>query len=119
MLHYTVPGNMNKRENNTIMNDALTMIIKHTINALYQLSALLYNVQITEKCKKLKNSELSKVDFGRKDYIKNLDLQQARTKFKYRNSMTQHVSTTKKTRKHLLRQYGSAKNVVFRTHTCI
>ena len=45
--------------------------------------------EIKEKYKKLKHSELTKQTFGRKIYIKDLNLQQARTKFKFRCSMTQ------------------------------
>ena len=52
--------------------------------------------EISEKYKKLKNSELAKEEFGRKSYIRDLDLQQARTKFKFRTSMTQHVKMNQK-----------------------
>ena len=52
--------------------------------------------EINEKYKKLKNSELASEDFGRKEYISNLNLQQARTKFKFRCSMTQHVKMNQK-----------------------
>ena len=34
--------------------------------------------------------------FERKNYIRKLNLQQARTKFKYRCSMTQHVKMNQK-----------------------
>ena len=52
--------------------------------------------EINEKYKKLKKSDLVGEEFGRKDYIKNLSLQQARTKFKFRSSMTQHVKMNQK-----------------------
>ena len=52
--------------------------------------------EICEKYKKLKNSELAKEEFGRKSYVKDLDLHQARTKFKFRTSMTQHVKMNQK-----------------------
>ena len=55
--------------------------------------------EIEEKYKKLKNSELVREDFGRKDYINNLDLLQARTMFKFRSSMTQHVKMNQKSNK--------------------
>ena len=55
--------------------------------------------EISEKYKKLKHSELAKEDFGRKSYINNLNLQQARTKFKFRCSMTQHVKMNQKSNK--------------------
>ena len=51
---------------------------------------------ICEKYKKLKYSELSKEEFGRKAYLKDLDLHQARTKFKFRTSMTQHDKMNQK-----------------------
>ena len=51
------------------------------------------------KYKKLRNSELVNEDFGRKDYINNLDLLQARTMFKFRSSMTQHVKMNQKSNK--------------------
>ena len=44
----------------------------------------------------MKNSKLAKEEFGRKSYIRDLDLQQARTKFKFRTSMTQHVKMNQK-----------------------
>ena len=52
--------------------------------------------EIINKYKKLKKSELEDEDFGRKSYIKNLNLYQARTKFKFRSSMTQHVKMNQK-----------------------
>ena len=52
--------------------------------------------EITTKYKKLKKSDLVEEEFVRKDYIKNLCLQQARTKFKFRSSMTQHVKMNQK-----------------------
>ena len=55
--------------------------------------------EIKEKYKKLKNSELAKETFGRKSYIKDLNLQQARTKFKFRCLMTQHVKMNQKSNK--------------------
>ena len=55
--------------------------------------------EITNKYKKLNKSELEGEDFGRKDYIKNLNLHQARTKFKFRSSMTQHVKMNQKNNK--------------------
>ena len=55
--------------------------------------------EISEKYKKLKHSELAQEDFGRKSYINNLNLQQARTKFKFRCSMTQHVKMNQKSNK--------------------
>ena len=55
--------------------------------------------EIKEKYKKLRNSELVNKDFGRKDYINNLDLLQARTMFKYCSSMTQHVKMNQKSNK--------------------
>ena len=55
--------------------------------------------EIKEKYKKLKNSELAKETFGRKSYLKDLNLQQARTKFKFRCSMTQHVKMNQKSNK--------------------
>ena len=55
--------------------------------------------EIKEKYKKLRNSELVNKDFGRKDYINNLDLLQARTMFKFRSSMTQHVKMNQKSNK--------------------
>ena len=55
--------------------------------------------EITNKYKKLKKSELEGEDFGRKEYIKNLNLHQARTKFKFRSSMTQHVKMNQKNNK--------------------
>jgi hypothetical protein len=36
-------------------------------------------------------SDLVEEEFGRKEYISKLNLQQARTKFKFRSSLTQHV----------------------------
>ena len=39
--------------------------------------------EIKEKYKKLKNSELANETFGRKSYVKDLNLQQARTMFKF------------------------------------
>ena len=51
---------------------------------------------IIERYKKLKTSELAREEFSRKDYMKDLDLQQARTKFKFRTSMTQHVKMNQK-----------------------
>ena len=55
--------------------------------------------EISEKYKKLKHSELAKESFGRKSYISDLNLQQARIKFKYRSSMTQHVKMNQKSNK--------------------
>ena len=40
--------------------------------------------EIKEKYKKLKKSDLAKEEFGRKSYLRNLSLQEARTMFKYR-----------------------------------
>ena len=51
---------------------------------------------IKEKYKKLKTSDLAKEEFGRKSYFKNLSLQESRTMFKYRCSMTQHVKMNQK-----------------------
>ena len=39
--------------------------------------------EIKEKYKKLKNSELDNETFGRKTYLKDVNLQEARTKFKF------------------------------------
>ena len=47
--------------------------------------------EILEKYKKLKSSDLAEEEFSRKSYLKDLSLQQARNKFKFRTSMTQHV----------------------------
>ena len=47
----------------------------------------------------MKNSELLNEDFERKDYINKLDLQQARTMFKYCSSITQHVKMNQKSNK--------------------
>ena len=44
--------------------------------------------EITKKYKKLMKSDLVEEEFGRKEYISKLNLQQARTKFKFRSSMT-------------------------------
>ena len=52
--------------------------------------------EIINKYKKLKCSDLAKEEFGRKPYLKDLTLQQARTKFKFRTSMTQHVKMNQK-----------------------
>ena len=52
--------------------------------------------EIKEKYKKLKKSDLAKEEFGRKSYLRNLSLQEARTMFKYRSSMTQHVKMNQK-----------------------
>ena len=65
-------------------------------NAISEANSIELKNEITEKYKKLKNSELAKEEFGRKEYVKNLDLQQARTKFKFRTSMTQHVKHNQK-----------------------
>ena len=46
--------------------------------------------------KKLKNADMKNEQFERKNYIRKLNLQQARTKFKYRCSMTQHVKMNQK-----------------------
>ena len=55
--------------------------------------------EITSKYKKLMKSELVEEEFGRKEYIGKLNLQQARTKFKFRSSMTQHVRMNQKSNK--------------------
>ena len=55
--------------------------------------------EIVNKYKKLKKSDLAREEFGRKDYLKNLSLQQARTNFKFRSSMTQHVKMNQKSNK--------------------
>ena len=39
--------------------------------------------EIVEKYKKLKRSDLATEEFGRKEYLKNLNIQHARTKFKF------------------------------------
>ena len=52
--------------------------------------------EIVEKYKKLKNSDLVSEEFGRKEYLKKLNIHQARTKFKFRCSMTQHVKMNQK-----------------------
>ena len=52
--------------------------------------------EIVNRYKKLKKSDLANEEFGRKEYIKNLNLQQARTNFKFRSSMTQHVKMNQK-----------------------
>ena len=52
--------------------------------------------EIKEKYKKLKNSDLAKEEYGRKTYLRNLSLQEARTMFKFRSSMTQHVKMNQK-----------------------
>ena len=52
--------------------------------------------EIKEKYKKLEKSDLVKEEFGRKEYLKVLNIQQARTKFKFRCSMTQHVKMNQK-----------------------
>ena len=61
-------------------------------------------LEIKEKYKKLKNSELAKEEFGRKAYTSQLSLQDARTKFKFRCSMTQHVRMNQKNNE----EYASA-----------
>ena len=43
------------------------------------------------KYKKLEESKVLKEEFGRQPYIKQLDLANVRTKFKFRTKMTQHV----------------------------
>ena len=43
------------------------------------------------KYRKLEESEILKEEFGRQPYIKQLDLANVRTKFKFRTKMTQHV----------------------------
>ena len=43
------------------------------------------------KLTKTENSELVGEEFGRKPYLKQLNLSDARTKFKYRTKMTQYV----------------------------
>ena len=60
-------------------------------NAVSEANSKEIKGEITEKYKKLKKSELSKEEFGRKEYIKCLTLQQSRTMFKHRCAMTQHV----------------------------
>ena len=60
--------------------------------------------EIVNKYKKLEKSVLANEEFGRKDYIKNLNLQQARTNFKFRSSMTQHVKMNQKNN----REYADA-----------
>ena len=52
--------------------------------------------EIKEKYKKLMKSELANEEFGRKPYLGNLSLQEARTMFKFRSSMTQHVKMNQK-----------------------
>ena len=44
-----------------------------------------------ETYRKLEESELLAEDFGRQPYLKELNLEGARTKFKYRTKMTQFV----------------------------
>ena len=44
-------------------------------NAISEANSSELKSEITEKYKKLKNSELAKEEFGRKEYVKNLDLQ--------------------------------------------
>ena len=46
--------------------------------------------------KKLKHSELVNEEFGRKEYIEKLSIQQARIKFKIRSCMIQHVKMNQK-----------------------
>ena len=41
--------------------------------------------------KKLKNSKLVNENFGIKDYVKNLTVEEARTVFKHRTSMTRYT----------------------------
>ena len=55
--------------------------------------------EIVSKYKKLEKSVLANEEFGRKEYIKKLSLQQARTKFKFRSSMTQFVKINQKNNK--------------------
>ena len=55
--------------------------------------------EITKKYKKLMKSDLVEEEFGRKVYISKLHLQQARTKFKFRSSMTQHVKMNQRNNK--------------------
>ena len=52
--------------------------------------------EIEEKYKKLKKSDLVNEEFDRKDYLKKLNIQQARTMFKFRCSLTQHVKMNQK-----------------------
>ena len=55
--------------------------------------------EIRKKYKKLMKSDLVDEEFGRKKYISNLNLQQARTKFKFRSSMTQNVKMNQRNNK--------------------
>ena len=68
-------------------------MVKTAINAA---NAMELKHEITEKYKKLKNSDLVNEEFSRKEYLKKLNIQQARTKFKFRCSMTQHVKMNQK-----------------------
>ena len=60
--------------------------------------------EIEEKYKKLKKSDLVNEEFDRKDYLKKLNIQQARTMFKFRSYMTQHVKMNQKSNE----QYAEA-----------
>ena len=77
----TLSKNEWKKMVKTAINTANAMELKHEIN---------------EKYKKLKNSELVNEEFSQKEYLRKLNIQQARTKFKFRCSMTQHVKMNQK-----------------------
>ena len=68
-------------------------MVKKTINAA---NAMELKHEIKEKCKMLKNPDLVNEEFSRKEYLKKLNIQQGRTKFKFRCSMTQHVKINQK-----------------------
>ena len=68
-------------------------MVKTAINAA---NAMELKHEIKEKYKKLKNSDLVNEKFSRREYLKKLNIQQARSKFKCRCSISQHVEMNQK-----------------------
>ena len=77
----------------TLSKNEWKKMVKKAINTA---NAMELKHEINEKYKKLKNSDLVNEESSRKEYLRKLSIQQARTKFKFRCSMTQHVKMNQK-----------------------